>query len=338
MDETGYITTGDQGPTPNPQRPSRLRGVLRGMWSALSLIAVAANMLLFVVIFGAILLAGWGYGGLQEHLIQAGPQKDKIVIIPINGIIDARQSERFCQQIRAAAKDKSVKGLIIRINSPGGTISGSDQIYDQIRRFRRECDRPVVAFMEGVAASGGYYTAVACQQIIAEPTAITGSIGVILGHFVFGELFEKKLGIKPVILKSGPKKDWPSSFEPPTSEQLDYLRDRLLEPAYQRFVDVVREGRGDIISDQRLQDLADGSIFTAPQAKENGLIDRVGYLEDAIELIKDVAGLDRARVVEYRQPLSLVGLLTQAVAGRLNLDMSSLFELLIPQALYLWSY
>lgn len=338
MDAKEYIAVGGQGPVSNVRKPSRLRGMLRGIWAALSFIAVAANMLLFVVIFGAALFAGWGYGGFQEHLIQAGPQKDKIVIIAINGIIDARQSERFCQQIRAAARDKSVKGLIIRINSPGGTISGSDQIYHQIRQFRRDSDRPVVAFIQGVAASGGYYTAVACQQIMAEPTAITGSIGVMLGHFVFGELFEKKLGIKPVILKSGQKKDWPSSFEPPTTEQLDYLRQRLLEPAYQRFVDIVREGRRDIISDQRLQDLADGGIFTAPQAKENGLVDQVGYLDDAIELVTDMAGLDRAKVVEYRQALSLVGLLTQAIGGRLSLDISSLFELLIPQALYLWSY
>ncbi len=99
--------------------------------------------------------------------------------------------------------------MIIRVNSPGGTISGSDQIHNEIVKYRSETNQPVVAFMQGVAASGGYYSSVACDKIIAEPTAITGSIGVIMGYLVLQQLLEEKLGIQPIVVKAGDKKDWP---------------------------------------------------------------------------------------------------------------------------------
>ena len=252
-------------------------------------------------------------------------------------IIDGGQAEEVCRQFDAARRDTAVKGIIVRVDSPGGTISASDRIYREVMDYRQERGLPAVAFMQGMAASGGYYASVACEKIVAEPTAITGSIGVVMMHFVFQNLLEDKLGIQPVFLTMGEKKDWPSSFRKPTQEELTYIRDRLLEPAYKRFVSVVKQGRQDVLSPAEVEKLADGSIFVAEQALQVKLIDKVGYLDDAIAAVKALAGIEAAQVMEYRRPFSLLGLL-RAQSGPLpKLDRKTLFEFGTPQALYLWN-
>jgi len=131
----------------------------------------------------------------------------------------------------------------VRIISPGGSVGASDRIHHEILRFRDKTSKPAVAFMQTLAASGGYYASVACDKIISEPTAITGSIGVIMNHLVLKELLEEKLGISPVVIKSGPRKDWPSVFSEVTDEQKQYVTDKLINPAYDRFVQLVVQGR-----------------------------------------------------------------------------------------------
>ncbi len=230
-----------------------------------------------------------------------------------------------------------MKGLIVLVNSPGGTISGSDRIYKEILKFREEEKRPVIAFMQGVAASGGYYTSVACEKIIAEPTTITGSIGVISWWLVVQELLEDKLGVLPVVVKSGQKKDWPSSFRTPTPEEIQYLRDKVITPALERFVDVVADGRKESLMMAEVRQLADGGIFGAEEAKKEKLIDEIGYLDDAIEMVKKMAKIEKARVVQYRRPFSLAGFLSYRKSNFLKIDRATLYELSTPQILYLWS-
>jgi protease-4 len=318
-------------------QPPRKSG-WRIVWGIFTFLSVAANILLLLMVIGAFaLVATGGYGGgFTEQVIEGGPRTDKIAVISIAGVIDASQAQRVFDQLKAARDDKAVKGLIVKVNSPGGSISGSDQIYTEIRKFRTEQGRPVVAFMEGMAASGGYYCSVACEKIIAEPTVITGSIGVIMANFVFGDLLEKKLGVQPVILKSGEKKDWPSSFTPPTEEQLQYLRDRVITPAYDRFLTVVAEGRKDVLTPEEVRPLADGGIYTAPQAKDTKLIDQIGYLDDAIAQVKSMAGLTKAEVVEYRPAFSFMGLLESKTNIGIKFDRSTLLEITMPQVMYLW--
>jgi protease-4 len=189
--------------------------------------------------------------------------------------------------------------------------------------------------MQAVAASGGYYTSVACEAIVAEPTVITGSIGVIMGHFVFQQLLEEKLGIVPVILKSGEKKDWPSPFRPTTDEQKEYLKKKLITPAYNRFVDIIAQARP-LLGTEDVKLLADGSIFTADEALGSGLIDRIGYLDTAIELVKEQAGIEQALVVEYRRPFSLAEFLRGRNSSALKITKEKLYELSIPELMYLW--
>ena len=308
--------------------------IFLGIMLALS---IMANIALFVLLIGAVAIFTTGpRDTLTEELIQKGPRGNKIAIIKVEGIIDSLQAKSVYKQLKRAKQDRRIKGLIIRVNSPGGTLSGSDQIYNEIRKYRNESGRPVVAFMQGVAASGGYYTSVACDKIVAEQTTITGSIGVIFGHFVLQQLLEDKLGIEPVIITSGPKKGWPSMFKPFEEEQQQYVQDRLIDPAFERFVEVVAEGRPSL-NVSKVKELADGSIYFAKEAQKHELIDDVGYLDKAIEAVKSLAGIDKAQVVEYRKPFSLAGFLSLRSKNILNFDRAMLYELSTPQLLYLWT-
>ena len=267
----------------------------RIFWGLITGMSVLGNVLLFLMLVGALLLFSVGREKkFTEEVIADGPRTTRIAIVSVEGIIDEQQARDVYWQIRTASEDKTVKGVIVRVDSPGGTLSGSDQIHSEIMKFRKEEKKPVVAFMQGVAASGGYYTSVACDRIIAEPTAITGSIGVIMGYLVLQQLLEEKLGIQPIVVKAGEKKDWPSSFRMPTEEQLQYLQGRIVDPAYKRFVEVVVEGRKEL-NEEEVRRLADGSIYWANEALKEKLIDDIGYLDDAIKQVKLLAGVEKRR-------------------------------------------
>jgi protease-4 len=323
--------------TPTP-RPARKGTGWRIFWGIVLVFSVLANFVLFLMLIGVLALFTTGQRGMfTEEVIREGSIRNKIAVIDMQGIIHSQVAGDVYKQLKAAGRDRRVKGLIVRVNSPGGTISASDQIYKEIREFRSKENMPVVAFMQGVAASGGYYTSVACDKIIAEPTAITGSIGVISSFFVLQELLEEKLGVLPVTMKSGQKKDWPSSFREPAPEELQYMQDKLITPAYERFVEIVAEGRKAILDANEVRRLADGGIFGAQEALDEKLIDDIGYLDEAIESVKSMAGIDAAQVVAYRKPFSFADFLSYRKPNLLKLDRTMLYELSTPQVLYLWS-
>jgi protease-4 len=319
-------------------RAARKGAGWRIFWGIVLAFSILANAVLFLMLVGVIALFTAGHRGMfSEEVIREGPARNKIAVITLQGVIQSQAAGDVYQQLKVAKRDGRVKGLILRVNSPGGTISASDEIYTQIKKFRSELSIPVVAFMQGVAASGGYYTSVACEKIIAEPTAITGSIGVISWFFVVQELLEEKLGVLPVIVKSGQKKDWPSSFRQPTPEELQYMQDKLITPAFERFVRIVSEGRKAFLKPDEVRKLADGGIYGAQEALDEKLIDGIGYLDDAIGVVKSMAGIKNAQVVEYRKPFSLSDLLSYRKPNLLNFDRTKLYELGAPQILYLWS-
>jgi protease-4 len=334
---SGSISGLAQGALSVTKTPEKRIG-WRIFWGILLGLSVLANIALFLMLIGLVAVFATGQKGVfTEEVIQDGPRTSKIAVIPVQGIIDNEQAQDVYRQIKSAQQDKRVKGLILRVNSPGGTISGSDQICNEIRKYRKEEDKPVVAFMQGVAASGGYYVSVGCDKIVAEPTVITGSIGVMGGHFVLQGLLEEKLGIQPVIFKSGQKKDWPSPFQPVTEEQRQYIQDKLIDPAYNRFVQVVAEGRGEVLTLADVKRLADGSIYGAEEALSEKLIDKIGYIDEAIEQVKSLAGIEKARVVEYRKSFSFADFLSSRSRNILKINRSTLYELSTPQILYLWS-
>ncbi len=325
---------------PPPPAPGKKGSVWKVLWAIATALSILGNILMFFILIGVVFVFASGASRDRqfiEKVVEDGPRTTRIAIVSVDGIIDERNADEVYRQIKAAREDRSVKGLIIRVNSPGGTLSGSDQIHNEILKYRTEKRKPVVAFMQGVAASGGYYSSVACETIIAEPTTITGSIGVIMSYLVLQQLLEEKLGILPVIVKAGDKKDWPSSFQKPTEEQLLYMQERIITPAYERFVKIVIEGRKGVLQEDEIRQLADGSIYWADQAVEKKLIDKIGYLKDAIKEVKSQAGIEKAQVIEYQRPFSLADILAAQAKARPQIDKKLLYELSVPQVLYLWT-
>lgn len=232
---------------------------------------------------------------------------DKIVVLPLSGpIMDEKKSGGFSSSVSITpdqvydalvdiTKDKSVKGVILEINSPGGSASASETIYKTVDEFKKQTKIPVVAFFDGLATSGAYYISQASDHIVANPQCITGSIGVITVHIYLEALLKNKLDIEVTTLKSGAYKDIGSPFRKMTDSDKQYIQ-KLIDQVYERFLSVVSEGRK--IDKESLKKIADGSIFLAPQAKDKKLIDQVGYLTDAITKTKDLAGLKTAKVVK----------------------------------------
>jgi protease-4 len=332
---TGGAAAGAGAPYPaDAQRPKRSawRVVL---WIMLAFSVIANFFLLVMLIALAVFFAAGQKDFFAENVVRKGSFGNKIAIVRVEGIINNRLSKDVREQIRTAAKDNSVKAMIIRTITPGGTVAASDQIHHEITQFRAKTDKPVVAFMQSIAASGGYYTSVACDKIIAEPTTITGSIGVMSNHLVVKELLENKLGISSVVVKSGPKKNWPSMFEETTDEQKQYLMDKLISPTYERFVGLVNDGRS-MLTESEVRELADGSIYGAAEALDKRLIDQIGYIDEAIALAESLAGIKNAQVIEYERPFSLATVFSGRVKSVWKFDTDTLRELAVPQLLYLW--
>ncbi|MHC4124694.1 MAG: signal peptide peptidase SppA [Planctomycetota bacterium] len=348
-DENNFSGTSESPsfePSPQPLSSSvgneaakkpKKKGVLRVIWGVFKVFFILINIMLFLMLISVFaVFMGASKEIFVEGVIRKGPATSKIAVVTLQGMIDEKQSRSIYQQIKMAREDEHIKGLVLRVNSPGGTISASDQIHNEILRFRKDKGKPIIAFMQGVAASGGYYVSVSCDKIMAEPTVITGSIGVIMNYFVVQQLLEEKLGIEPVIIKGGSRKDWPNPFKKPTEEQLKYLDEKIVKPAHERFIEIVDKGRPSLtISNVRR--LADGSIYNVQEALEEKLVDGIGYLDDAIDAVLKLAGVEKAKVVEYSRPFSLSDFLGSKNKSSIEINKNTLYELGIPQLLYLWN-
>jgi protease-4 len=232
-----------------------------------------------------------------------------VYLLRIDGIITAESSvqgivtgesipgtvEQVRFQLDRMESDRAIPaGLIVRINSPGGTVTASDIIYHEIQAFKQRHRIPVVVLMMDVATSGGYYVAMAGDTVVAHPTTTTGSLGVIVPAYNVSQLLEK-WGIQDVSVTSGPMKDLLSATRPERGEHRAVVQS-VVNDLYQQFVTVVRRGRGDRLKGP-IQTLADGRIYTASQAKDAGLVDKVGYYQDAVEEMQRITGLRQFRVV-----------------------------------------
>ena len=251
---------------------------------------------------------------LRERVITSGDgfAPPKIALIDVDGVLmnaprwsllgeGEHPVALLLEKLEKARRDSRVKALILRINSPGGTVTASDLMYEEVRRFRRETDKPVVAVFMDVAASGGYYIACAADEIIAHPTTVTGSIGVIMQTFnVAGTL--AKIGVETEAIKSGPNKDAGSPFRKMKPGEREIFQG-IIDELYDRFVSVVAAGRADL-SPEQVRELADGRVYTARQALELGLIDRIGGLREAVAGLEERIGTQRARIVTYHRPLA----------------------------------
>jgi protease-4 len=213
--------------------------------------------------------------------------------------------QRIKADLRRAESDASVKAVVIRVNSPGGSVVASNEIYKAIKDFKK----PVVFSFGETAASGGYYIACAGKWIVANPDTLTGSIGVITELPNTDELL-KKIGVQIVVIKSGTNKDLGSPFRPMTDDEKKIFQ-TVIDEAYSGFVKIVAEGRN--LPEDQVRQIGDGRVYTGRQAKELGLVDQLGYLEDAIDKAGELGGIKgKPRVVEYVPRPTLFELLTSA--------------------------
>ncbi len=211
---------------------------------------------------------------------------DKIAIVEIKGVIT--QSSGIIEEINQYQEDEGVKAIILRIDSPGGGVGPAQEIHREILKFKLKSKKKVVTSMGSVAASGGYYIACASDLIIANPGTITGSIGVLMEFTNIEELF-KKIGIKGVVLKSGEHKDIGSPFREMTPEEKRIIQE-VIDNVHRQFVQAVAEGRK--MDREKVMQIADGRILTGEQAKQIGLVDQIGNLQDAIDIVAKMVGIE----------------------------------------------
>ena len=262
---------------------------------------------------------------------------DKIAMIEVRGTIMPPLTERILRTIERVKEDQAVKGVLLVIDSPGGFVADSHQIYHRLKELSRE--KPFVIAMKRMAASGGYYIAMGAGtegKIFAEPTTWTGSIGVIIPRFDISEL-AKKYGIKSDPLKTGPFKDALSPFRE-LSEAERNVWTAILDDSFGRFLRVISENRNNL-DYEAVEKLATGQVYTAEQAKANGLIDVIGFEDEALEDLQQRLGLENVRVVRYKFPPTLLDLLLGTVQARQPAnEWRTLLESTVPRAMYYCSW
>jgi protease-4 len=245
---------------------------------------------------------------IKEVVLKPSPSKNKILVLNLKGFISSsfstgvlKKEENLISQIyyrlEKASEDPQIKGVILRLDTPGGEVTASDIIYNEILNFKKKTNLPVVALMMGVAASGGYYVASACDFIIAHPSTITGSIGVIS---IFPDIHElmDQLGIQVNVIKSGNMKDAGSSFKELSPKEKDLFQE-IVNEHYEKYLDADHQNRKEVLSREELVELADGRVYTGSQALELKLIDEIGYFNAAQNKIRKLAGIQDAQLVAY---------------------------------------
>jgi len=292
-------------------------------------------------------------GGVPPPLVETtvfGSAGPKILMLQIDGVLSEESESswlglrresvvaRVREELDRARDDQAIAALLVRIDTPGGTVTASDLIYQEILRFKRERGVPVVAQLMGMATSGGYYVAMSADAVIAHPTTVTGSIGVIFTGLNLSGLMDK-LGVADQTITSGKFKDAGSPLRPMRPEERAQIQS-VIDDMYQRFLSVVREGRPSLAPEQ-VAKLADGRIYSAQQALANGLVDQVGGIEETVGVARARAGLAEARVVTYHRPREYrKNLFTAALAqGAPEADVWPGPKLRLPEPafLYLWA-
>jgi len=259
------------------------------------------KIVLFVIFVAAAisflinLLLGKSFKGIEVAA------KPKVGVVKVYGVI--RSSDKYLKLLERVEKDKSVKAVVLRVDSPGGVVGACQEIHDKVKELKKK--KPVVVSMGSVAASGGLYISVPATKIVANPGTITGSIGVIIQTYNLRKLAQK-IGVEVITVKSGRFKDLLNPFKEPDPEALKIVQ-QLIDDSYQQFVEAVAEGRN--LPVEKVKEFADGRIFTGRQAKELGLVDELGSIEKAVEVAKRLAKCPNCEVKEVKEKKSFLEVL-----------------------------
>ena len=287
----------------------------------------------------------------EEIVVEEGSAVEKILLIDIDGPISNRPKktlvgfrsdtgmvDRIREILKKAEKDKNIKGILLRVNSPGGTVTSSDIIYHEIKSFKERFKVKVYVSVIDVAASGGYYVALAGDSIMVHPTSLVGSIGVLALKLNLEGLMDK-VGVEWEVVKSSKKKDFMSPFRPLTKEERELFQETI-DRYYDRFVDLVVLNR-DGLDVKEVRALADGRIYNARQALNNHLVDSIGYLKDLVELAKKELDQPDLKVVTYSRPRDYKSNYYSSMGSTpkinlINLDLGFDWNQISPQFLFLW--
>jgi protease-4 len=287
----------------------------------------------------------------EEIVVEEGSAVEKILLIDIDGPISNRPKktlvgfrsdtgmvDRIREILKKAEKDKNIKGILLRVNSPGGTVTSSDIIYHEIKSFKERFKVKVYVSVIDVAASGGYYVALAGDSIMVHPTSLVGSIGVLALKLNLEGLMDK-VGVEWEVVKSSQKKDFMSPFRPLTKEER-VLFQETIDRYYDRFVDLVVLNR-DGLDVKEVRALADGRVYNARQALNNHLVDSIGYLKDLVELAKKELDQPDLKVVTYSRPREYKSNYYSSMGSTpkinlINLDLGFDWNQISPQFLFLW--
>ena len=350
--------TGPQSPPappPSSKKPRRRRSRLKSIIRLLTIpLLLLANLVLLIML---VALCVSPDGPLSTEVIDSGAGNQVIAVAEISGVISNRQvglMDAFCRKVRA---DDNIKAVVLRVDSPGGAVSPCDRIYNLLKQVKESAGKPVVVSMGGVAASGGYYVSAPANEIYAEPTTVTGSIGVIgVWPVLKGTL--DKIGMKIMVVRSTKARAWkasPSPFEETAPYQLAEVL-KALDLIHERFEMIVRSERPNLTITTATNTYPDpnapaddpdktfevvetvpfnGKVFLAEEALALGLVDKIGYFSDAVDAAKRLAGLTDPKVVRYSLKLGLMEKLAgQTNATKISLEALDAFQ--TPRLMMIW--
>jgi protease IV len=333
---------------PPPRERSFARAIFMTLATSIFGLSIAINA--YILLFTG-LMSGGGRTGATQNTIVSGDETQTVAVIRLNGVIMGEQAEKFRRHIGLAAHNADVKALVIEVDSPGGSVTASDEIYQCILDFKNHKPGVKVVVAQGsLAASGGYYVSCAADHVIAQPTTITGNIGVLLPRYNFHKLAEKWGIEEQTTVSSGATfKNSGSMLQPETAADKQYWQG-LADEMFDRFKQIVKDGRGTKLVGS-IDEIANGKAYTASEAKKLGLIDDIGYASDAYDKAAALAGLTNKHVVRYQDPPSFLdvfaaesklGGMKGAAGGvqingvNVNVDAALLHEVTTPRLMYLW--
>ena len=316
------------------QRPRRSWAgrLFRGVLVLLFILSVLLNINLAIMV--ATCTAG---GGFQSQVLRDGAEEQTVAVLRLDGMVNGEMQEKVRQFHLLVGRNRNIRAVVLRVESPGGGVSSSMNIYQAVADIRQKLQRPVVVSMGGVAASGGYYVSAAANQIFAEPGTTTGSVGVIALYPII-KWFLEKHGVESMILRSPQAEQWkakPNPFEATEPEVRQAMRQHL-QRIHELFEQDVLAYRQTIRPDAATHAPLNGAIYLGKEARTLGLVDEVGYLDDACNAAANLANLDDPRVVEYRPRKGLLQQITGMKAQASLLDAQTLRDLARPRILMLW--